>query len=95
MNANTTTPEVLYATLEPLSYAQAQSVISQRDRVSFRNISDFKAALGPNIQANSDLISVNTAFFLIEGSAQVEQALIRTRALLERKDQKVLVIWRQ
>lgn len=95
INANTTTPEVLYAVLEPLSYAQAQSVISQRDRVSFRNINDFKAALSPNIQVNNDLISVSTAFFLIDGSAQVEQALIRTRALLERRDQKVLVIWRQ
>lgn len=95
VNANTASAEVLFATVEKLGFSQAQGVVSQRERVSFRNLADVRNALGPNIVVNNDLITVSTNFFLVEGSAQVDAALIRTRALLERRDQRVYVMWRQ
>lgn len=95
VNANTASAEVLYASVPGLSFPQAQSVISQRARVSFKDLNDLNNALGPSSRPNNDLMAVSTAYFLIDGSAKVEGATIRTRALVERRDQRVFVIWRQ
>jgi general secretion pathway protein K len=95
VNANTASAEVLYAVVQDMSFADAQRVLAQRERVTFRNLADIRAVLSPNITINGDLITVNSDYFLVEGTAQVEEALIRTRALLERRDQRVYVMWRQ
>ena len=95
VNANTASAEVLYAVVQDMSFSDAQRVLAQRERVTFRNLADIRAVLSPNITINSDLITVNSDYFLVEGTAQVEEALIRTRALLERRDQRVYVMWRQ
>lgn len=95
VNANTASAEVLYAVVQDMSFADAQRVIAQRERVTFRDLADIRAVLNPNITINNDLITVNSNYFLVEGTAQVEEALIRTRALLERRDQRVYVMWRQ
>ena len=95
VNANTASAEVLYAAIEELSFSQAQGVIAQRERTSFNQLADVQQAVGAGIAVNNALISVGSQFFLVEGSAQVDAAVIRTRALLERRDQRVYVIWRQ
>ncbi len=95
VNANTASAEVLYAVVQDMSFADAQRVLAQRERVTFRTLADIRAVLSPNITINGDLITVNSDYFLVEGTAQVEEALIRTRALLERRDQRVFVMWRQ
>jgi general secretion pathway protein K len=95
LNANTATAEVLYAAVEEMSFGDAQRLLAQRQRVTFRNVGDIRAALNPNIPLNNDLITVSSNYFLVEGTAQVEDALVRTRALLERRDQRVYVMWRQ
>ena len=95
LNANTATAEVLYAAIEEMSFSDAQRLLSQRERVTFRNLADIRSALNNNITINNDLITVSSNYFLVEGTAQVEEALIRTRALLERRDQRVYVMWRQ
>lgn len=95
VNANTATAEVLYAAIDELSFGDAQRLLSQRERVSFRNIADVRSALNSNITVNGDMVGVASSYFLVEGSAQIEEALIRTRALLERRDQRVYVLWRQ
>lgn len=95
VNANTASAEVLYATLAQIAYSDAQALVSRRERTTFLNLADVQAALLANQQANSDLIDVQSSYFLVEGTAQVDQALIRTQALLERKNQKVYVLWRQ
>lgn len=95
VNANTASAEVLYAVVQDMGFSDAQRLLAQRERVTFRNLADIRAVLNPNITINSDLITVNSDYFLVEGTAQVEEALIRTRALLERRDQRVYVMWRQ
>lgn len=95
LNANTASAEVLYAVVEEMNFGDAQRVLAQRERVTFRNLADIRAVLNPNVTLNNDLITVSSNYFLVEGTAQVEQALIRTRALLERRDQRVFVMWRQ
>lgn len=95
VNANTASAEVLYAVVEDMSFGDAQRLLAQRERVTFRNVADIRAALNANVTINNDLITVSSNFFLVEGTAQVEEALIRSRALLERRDQRVFVMWRQ
>lgn len=95
LNANTASAEVLFAVVEEMSFSAAQRVLAQRERVTFRTVADVRAAVNANVTINNDLITVNSNYFLVEGTAQVEEALIRTRALLERRDQRVFVMWRQ
>lgn len=95
LNANTASAEVLFAVVEDMSFSDAQRLIAQRERVTFRTVADIRAALNANVTINNDLITVNSDYFLVEGTAQVEEALIRTQALLERRDQRVFVMWRQ
>lgn len=95
LNANTASAELLYAVVEDMNFGDAQRLLAQRERVTFRNVADIRAALNPNTTINNDLITVSSNYFLVEGTAQVEEALIRTRALLERRDQRVYVMWRQ
>ena len=95
INANTASAEVLYAGIEDSSFGRAQRLVSQRDLASFRNIADIQNALGDKMTVNNDLMAVNSSFFLVEGTAQVEEALVRTHALLQRRDTRVYVIWRQ
>lgn len=95
LNANTASAEVLFAVVEEMSFSDAQRVLAQRERVTFRTVADVRAAVNANVTINNDLITVNSNYFLVEGTAQVEEALIRTRALLERRDQRVFVMWRQ
>lgn len=95
LNANTASAEVLYSVVEEMSFSDAQRLLAQRERVTFRSIADIRAALNENVTINDDLITVSSNYFLVEGTAQVEEALIRTQALLERQDQRVFVTWRQ
>lgn len=95
VNANTASAEVLFAVVEDMSFSDAQRLLAQRERVTFRTVADIRAAVNANVTINNDLITVNSNYFLVEGTAQVEEALIRTRALLERRDQRVFVMWRQ
>ena len=95
VNANTASAEVLYSIIEDISFGDAQRLLAQRERVTFRNVADIRSALNANVTINNDLITVNSNYFLVEGTAQVEEALIRTRALLERREQRVFVMWRQ
>lgn len=95
VNANTAPAEVLFAAVKELSFSDAQQLVFQRERVTFRDVADIRSALNPNITINNDLITVSSNYFLVEGTAQVNEALVRTQALLERRDQRVFVMWRQ
>jgi general secretion pathway protein K len=93
INANTASAEVLYAGLSGSNFSDAQSLVSRRERTTFRDLADIQALLQPNQHANNDLIGVQSNYFLVEGTAQVDEALIRTHAMLERKNQRVYVMW--
>lgn len=95
LNINTATAEVIYAGLPEATFGDAQSVVAYRERVTFNNLNDLKAALSDNASANNDLMGVTSDFFLVKGSAQIDEALVRTEALLERQDNQVFVLWRQ
>lgn len=95
LNANTASAELLYACIEKLGFPDAQQAVSRRERVPFKDLSDLRAALNPDIEIQSSMLGVKSDYFLVEGSAQIDEALVRTQALLERKNQRVYVMWRQ
>ncbi|GLR25271.1 type II secretion system minor pseudopilin GspK [Limnobacter litoralis] len=95
LNANTASAELLYACIEKLGFPDAQQVVARRERVPFKDLSDLRAALNPDIEIQSSMLGVKSDYFLVEGSARIDEALVRTQALLERKNQRVYVMWRQ
>lgn len=95
LNANTASAELLYACIEKLGFPDAQQVVARRERVPFKDLSDLRAALNSDIEIQSSMLGVKSDYFLVEGSARIDEALVRTQALLERKNQRVYVMWRQ
>lgn len=94
VNINTAGAEVIYAAITGMGFGDAQGLIYYRERVTFRNLNDLRPAIGANLTPNNDLIDVKSDYFLVQGETQVREALIRTEALLERRDRRVYVLWR-
>ncbi|MDX1668694.1 MAG: type II secretion system protein GspK, partial [Limnobacter sp.] len=95
VNVNTASAEVIYAAIDELSFGGAQSVVRYRERVTFNSLNDLRATVSDNITLNGDLIGVASMYFVVDGQAQVRDAVIRAQALLERSDGRVYVLWRQ
>jgi general secretion pathway protein K len=95
VNANTASAEVLYSVIEGIQYSDAQALLNSRERVTFREIGDIQAALNGSATLNNALITTKSNYFLVQGTAQVDEAIVRTQALLQRKDNRVYVLWRR
>lgn len=95
VNANTASAEVLFAVIEGIQYSDAQALVNSRERVTFREIGDIQAALNGSASLNNALITTKSNYFLVQGTAQVDEAIVRTQALLQRKDNRVYVLWRR
>ncbi|MFN7834632.1 MAG: type II secretion system minor pseudopilin GspK [Burkholderiaceae bacterium] len=98
VNANTAPAEVLYAAMPDLDWASVQMLVGARDRLSFRTPDDIRSQL-PGAKAASvdtNLIGVQSDYFLAGGAVQVRQARIISEALLQRDRgaNKVYVVWR-
>ena len=95
VNANTASAEVIYSVIDGIQYSDAQALINSRERVTFREIGDIQAALSGSASINNALITTKSNYFLVQGTAQVDEAVVRTQALLQRKDNRVYVLWRR
>jgi general secretion pathway protein K len=95
VNANTASAEVLYSVIDGIQYSDAQALLNSRERVTFREIGDIQAALNGSATLNNALITTKSNYFLVQGTAQVDEAVVRTQALLQRKDNRVYVLWRR
>ena len=95
VNVNTASAEVLYAVVEGLDYGGAQAAVNYRERVTFNSLNDLRAVWGAQVTLNSDFIGVSSDFFRVGGQVQLGQAVSSVNAILERKDGKVFVVWRQ
>lgn len=96
VNANTASAEVLYSAMPGVDWASVQQLVSNRERVSFKDINDIASRLPGSKTINIDptLVSVNSQFFIVRGAVQVKQARIVNEALLQREAGKVFVVWR-
>lgn len=97
INLNTAPAEVIAATVG-ISPAEAQTLVSARDRAHFRNIADAQrllsggAAQMPEGQSN---VSVATRFFEVQSRLRLDTLIVEERATLQRNGLEVLVLRRE
>lgn len=84
INVNTASPEVLVALVPGLSSEEAYSMVSKRERVYYRNITDFQQALPSGMTAPASGVSVSSQYFLVQARASNERLSIGNQALYRR-----------
>ena len=86
VNVNTASPLMLAVLVPDLSLSEAQDIVARRDRVPFRDVSEFKLRLPrPEIEVNADLIDTRSRFFRVQLRARYGRAAITTEAVLDRQ----------
>lgn len=95
INANTVSALVLHAVCPEQSLQDAQSVVLHRNRVPFRHLADFSAALGPKGCGALDLFGVQSDYFLVVGHIEHHSVNTQIQALLVRQNGKVNTLWVQ
>jgi general secretion pathway protein K len=97
-NVNTAPDLVLVALVPGLDRAGAQALVRRRERLPFREIGEFRGELSsPQRDATQNLpLTVASRHFLIHANAMVERAVVRQRALVQRRGDGrwPAVIWR-
>jgi len=96
VNANTASPEVLAAVVEGLGLDGARALVAQRERVYFRNWSDFFSQLPPGLIVPTENISVSSDYFIATTRVTIGGAQARGSALLAREnDGWPAIVWRK
>ncbi len=96
VNVNTAPPAMLAAMIDGIRLDDARTLASQRERVYFRDTSDFLARLPQGATAVPDQISTSSDYFVAYAHVKIGTAEARTAALLERgRDGWPAVLWRK
>lgn len=99
VNLNTASAEVIYSAVQGLSMADAQRLVSIRDRAPFRTVDEAKAAIGaPNPVFASGQPTVNvdvkSSFFEVRSRLRLDQLMVEERAVVHRDNLFVKVLQR-
>ena len=97
VNLNTASAEVLHATVPGLSMADAQRLVSARERTPFRTVDEARLAIGADqamFAAEQAPGSVNTLYFEVRSRLRLDQVRIEERALVRRDGLEVRVVQR-
>jgi general secretion pathway protein K len=84
VNVNTASAEVMSAVIPSLSLSQAQVLVDGRNRVPWRTMNEFTAALTGQAQAGAD-VNVSSEYFLVQSWLKLDRASLNTEALIYRK----------
>lgn len=95
VNINTANTEVIFSVLLGITIGQVQGIIDTRERVTFNNLNDIRSIVSPAVILNENLADVRTSYFIIDGEARINDAQISSRALLERNNNRVFIVWRK
>ena len=96
VNLNTAPAEVIYACIPSLTMAQAQRLVNQRQLMHFQSLTDVsKVVAETNGQLSDTRHGVKTRFFEIRGRLRQDQLVVEQRAVVQRDDLVVKVLWRQ
>ena len=96
INVNTASAEVLSAGIEGLDLDMARSIVAQRGRAHFRNLSDFISLLPRGIKVSPREIGVSSDFFLASMRVTIGDAQAQGEALLARDNAGwPTVVWRR
>jgi general secretion pathway protein K len=96
LNVNTTSAEVLSASIDGLTLDEARRIVAQRNRAYFRDFSDFSSQLSPGLHISSENISTSSDFFVASVSVNFGDVHATGSALLARLDANwPTIIWRK
>lgn len=95
VNINTASAEVLYASTAGMEMADAQKLVTARQRGHLRSLSDaVRISSGRPGQFNDSLHTVSTRFFEVRGSLRLDEITLQERSLLQRDGLNVRTLWR-
>ena len=95
VNINTASAEVLHAATAGMEMADAQKLVSTRQRSHFRALSDaVRISSGRPGQFNESLHTVSTRFFEVRGSLRLDEITLQERSLIQRDGLTVRTLWR-
>ncbi len=98
VNLNTASAEVIYASVEALSMADAQRLVTARESSFFRSVADAKNAIdAPDAAFAQGQVNVNVSsgFFEIRSRLRLDQFVVEERAVVQRDGLDVRILSRQ
>ena len=94
VNLNTASAEVIYASVDGLSMADAQRLVAARDRSPFRLLTDAsKLVSGPNLSFGN--VAVASHYFESRGRLRLGQLVVEERSILHRVAPTVQAVQRE
>lgn len=97
VNLNTASAEVMHATVPGLSMADAQRLVSARERSPLRNVNEAEVAIGAAqgiFAAEQAFVGFNTNYFEVRSRLRLDQLRLEERALVRRDGLEVRVLQR-
>lgn len=94
VNLNTAAVEVIYASIPGIDLAQAQRMVSQRDRTPFRTLAD-ATRLTVGIELNATDHSIATRFFEVQGRLRTPRGTVEEQSLIQRDGLDVRILRRE
>jgi general secretion pathway protein K len=96
VNLNTASPLVLHAVIDKLELADAQRVVTQRERAPFKTLADVTQALGSGDWGlNEGQHSVNTRYFEVLGQMRLQNLRVVEKSVVQRDGLTVRVLSRE
>jgi general secretion pathway protein K len=95
LNINTASAAAIHATVPWLDMAQAQRLVTERQRNAFRSLAE-AARIVPGLDAvDSALIGVSTRYFEVRGRLRLDDLIVEERSLVQRDGLTVRTRWRE
>ncbi|HXE47998.1 MAG TPA: type II secretion system minor pseudopilin GspK, partial [Ramlibacter sp.] len=97
VNVNTASAEVIYASVDGLSMADAKGLVTQRERSPFRTLLEAQTAVahGDPTLAQKVNVAVSSKFFEIRSRLRLDQLVVEERAVVKRDNRDVTILQRQ
>ena len=95
LNLNTASAEAIYASAEGIELADAQRLVTARERSHFRTLADAERILGglPG-RFDGNRHGVASRFFEVRGRLRLESIVVQERSLVQRDGLAVRTLWR-
>ena len=96
VNLNTARAEVIYASIDAISMADAQRLVAERNRAPLRSLNDAAKVLGREVSAlGSDQVGIASSFFESRGRLRLGQTVVEERSVLQRVGLNVMALQRE
>ena len=96
VNLNTAPAVVLRAVVSDLDMAGAQQLVQKRDNKPWETLDEFNSAAGLTAKPpDAEMVAIQTRFFEVRGTLELEGQPLHEIALMQRDGQRVKIVRRQ